>query len=278
MRYHHHHLLVACLTACLATLSQATSPPSTNGTVFILDDAPQYFAGTNAWWLGHLTSDDDVETATSGIASSGLRVVRIWGFGNVNVPTSEGVYYQLLDNTTGTISINYGPNGIGRLDSAISHAEKHDLKVVLPMLNNWDDLGGINTYCAYFGCNATTFYTNAAAQTAYQNYVSFIVNRYKDSPAIFAWELCNEPRCHNCSSDVIYNWATETSAHIKSLDSTHLVTLGDEGWFCEGGDGSYGKLVMLHRYIHTNTHEPKTRLTKSCSYSILLRRRRLIHP
>lgn len=235
------HNLFKLAVWSLASSCLAVSPPSTNGSVFVLDGKPQYFAGTNAWWLGHLTSDDDVETAVSEIVDSGLRVVRVWGFGNVNAPTSDGVYYQLLDNTTGTISINYGSNGIGRLDSAVQYAEKYGLKLVLPMLNNWDDLGGIATYCNLFQCNGTTFYTNTAAQTAYQNYISFVVNRYKDSPAIFAWELCNEPRCHNCSTDIIYNWAVETSAHIKSLDSAHLVTLGDEGWFCGGGDGSYGK-------------------------------------
>ena len=107
------------------------------------------------------------------------------------------------------------------------------------MLNNWDDLGGINTYCNVFNCNATTFYTTPAAQTAYQNYIQFIVNRYKSSSAIFSWELCNEPRCHGCSSSVIYDWASTTSAFIKSLDDSHMVTLGDEGWLCGGGDGSY---------------------------------------
>jgi endo-1,4-beta-mannosidase len=91
----------------------------------------------------------------------------------------------------------------------------------------------------YFGCNATTFYTNTEAQNAYKNYIAFVVNRYKSSPAVFSWELCNEPRCHGCDSSVITNWASETSAFIKSIDSTHMVTLGDEGWFCSGGDGSY---------------------------------------
>lgn len=231
--------LFGLLVSWLIAAPVASSPPSANGTVFELDGKAQYFAGTNAWWLGHLTSDADVDTATSEIAQSGLRVVRVWGFGNVNEATNEQVYYQLLDNVTNTISINYGVNGIGRLDSAIAHAEKYGLKVVLPFLNNWNDLGGINTYCAYAGCNATTFYTNAVAQSAYQSYISFVVNRYKNSPAIFAWELCNEPRCHGCSNDIIYNWASATSAYIKSLDPSHMVTLGDEGWFCEGGDGSY---------------------------------------
>ena len=69
------------------------------------------------------------------------------------------------------------------------------------------------------------------------------MNRYKNSSAIFAWELCNESRCHGCPTSTIYDWASSTSAYIKSLDPAHLVTLGDEGWIngsASGiGDGSY---------------------------------------
>jgi len=214
---------------------------SPSGRLFDIDGAVQYFAGTNAWWLGHLTSDDDLEVAMSEIASSGLKVVRVWGFGNVNVPTNESVYFQLLNATAGpsSSSINYGSNGIGRLDAVVASAEKYNVQLVLAMLNNWNDLGGINTYCNVFGCNATTFYQDAAAQQAYQNYIEFIVNRYKASSAIFSWELCNEPRCHGCNQSVIHDWASTTSAFIKSIDSGHMVTLGDEGWLCGGGDGSY---------------------------------------
>ncbi len=215
------------------------APPASQGTVFSLEGHTEYFVGTNAWWLGHLPSDADVEQSFMEIASTDLKVVRVWGFGNANSPADQDIYYQLLDNTTTTITINEGENGIPRLDSVIRLAEQYNVKLVLPLLNNWDDLGGIATYCNYFGCNATTFYTNTGAQTAYQNYIRYIVNRYKSSPAIFAWQLCNEPRCHGCDPSIITNWATTTSSLIKSLDPAHMVSLGDEGWFCSGGDGSY---------------------------------------
>lgn len=114
------------------------------------------------------------------------------------------------------------------------------MKLVLPMLNNWDDLGGINTYTNAFGGSATSFYTDAESQAAYKKYIEFIVNRYKYSSAIFAWELCNEPRCRGCDRSVITNWASTTSAFIKSLDPDHMVALGDEGWFYPPeSDGSY---------------------------------------
>jgi mannan endo-1,4-beta-mannosidase len=135
------------------------------------------------------------------------------------------------------------------IESTLEHTLTQTLQV-LNFLNNWNDLGGINTYCAVFGCNSTTFYTTPSAQAAYKHYIQFIINRYKSSPAIFAWELMNEPRCHGCNTSVIYNWAAETSAYIKELDPQHLITLGDEGWLCastsegtkgwyQGDDGSY---------------------------------------
>lgn len=90
-----------------------------------------------------------------------------------------------------------------------------------------------------YGGSHTTWYTNTAAQTQYPAYIKAVVSRYTTSTAVFAWELANEPRCAGCSTDVIYKWATDTSAYIKSLDSNHMVTLGDEGFNPSTGDGSY---------------------------------------
>ena len=119
-------------------------------------------------------------------------------------------------------------------------AEKYNLKLILPLLNNWEYPGGIGTYVTAFGGTSTSFYTNDKVQAAYKSWIKFIVNRYKDSPAIFSWELCNEPRCSGCDTSVIYNWASDISAYIKSLDPMHMVSLGDEGWLAPPyGDGSY---------------------------------------
>ncbi len=42
------------------------------------------------------------------------------------------------------------------------------------------------------GQSQVEFYTNPTVVNAFKSYVSEIVTRYKDSPAIFAWELANE--------------------------------------------------------------------------------------
>ena len=86
----------------------------------------------------------------------------------------------------------------------------------------------------YGDADKKAFYTSSASQTAYLKYVDFIVNRYKTSPAIFSWEICNEPQydcVENCDTTIITQWATNVSKHIKSQDPNHLVSLGDEGWF-----------------------------------------------
>ncbi|KAL4863200.1 mannan endo-1,4-beta-mannosidase B [Aspergillus spectabilis] len=241
--------LLLCLAGTLPSLV-ASSPhgrdniPRAVGRHFEIDGKVQYFAGTNCWWLGNLVNDFEVEQAISEIADTGYKVVRTWGFFGVNDPTNPGqpVYYQVLNQSLydGGLGINYGPNGIHRLDVVVSLAERYGLKLVLALMNNWNDFGGINIYSNAFGSNATTFYTDKAAQSAYRRYIKFIVDRYKDSPAIFAWELGNEPRCKGCDTSVIYNWAKDVSRYIKKLDKKHMVTLGDEGWLCPPeGDGTY---------------------------------------
>ncbi|KAI4216287.1 MAG: hypothetical protein LQ351_001297 [Letrouitia transgressa] len=217
-----------------------------------------YFAGKDK---SHLFTNDDVDTALDQICATGLKVLRVWGFGTTNdASKTQDVYYQVL-NSSGQY-FNYNTRngdrpsflcsflqrliepGIARLDYAVAAAEQRGIKLILPFLNNFDDLGGINTYSNVYGGDHNSFYTNAAAQKAFKKYIKFIVSRYKASPAVFSWELCNEPRCRGCSPDVVHNWAAATSAYIKSLDKKHPVCVGDEGWLqpstpVPNNDGSY---------------------------------------
>jgi len=121
----------------------------------------------------------------------------------------------------------------------VSSAESHGIKLIINFVNNWSDYGGMPAYNTYYGTNKTTWYTNTEVQTQYKAYIKAVVSRYSSSSAVFAWELANEPRCNGCPTSIVTTWATSISAYIKSLDSTHMVTLGDEGFMNGGGDGSY---------------------------------------
>src|SRR4051812_39781665 len=77
-----------------------------------------------------------------------------------------------------------------------------------------------------------------------------MVSRYAKSPAVFAWELANEPRCGadgtrnlprsaNCTTETLTSWADEMSTYIKSLDANHMVTTGTEGGFNRKSDDGF---------------------------------------
>ncbi|KAF3384799.1 putative mannan endo-1,4-beta-mannosidase F [Penicillium rolfsii] len=221
------------------SVSTSTVFPSTSGLNFTIDGKTSYYAGTNSYWIGFLANNADVDLVMQHLYDSGLRILRVWGFNDVNtIPSSGTVWFQHL--TAGTATINTGADGLQRLDYVVSSAEKHGIKLIINFVNNWSDYGGIAAYVSAFGGSATTWYTNTAAQAAYQTYIKAVVSRYISSPAIFSWELANEPRCNGCDPSVIYNWVKTTSAYIKSLDSKHMVCIGDEGFGLNvDSDGSY---------------------------------------
>lgn len=160
------------------------------------------------------------------LRDSGIRILRIWGFNDVNTEPAPGkVYFQLLQN--GIATINTGTLGLQRLDYVVAAAEKRDIKLIINFVNNWSDYGGINAYTTAFGGNSTSWYTSSEIQNVYRRYIKAVVSRYSQSSAIFAWELANEPRCNGCDTSVIYDWISSTSAFIKSIDPLHMVGIGD---------------------------------------------------
>ena len=96
------------------------------------------------------------------------------------------------------------------------------------------------------------FYTDERARDAYRRWAAYLIDRvntidgvvYRDDPAIFAWELANEPRCvigsefdsrDGWTTDTIVDWAEEMSAFIKERDPNHMVAVGDEGFLNDRG-------------------------------------------
>lgn len=162
----------------------------------------------------------------SHLKQSGLKVLRVWGFNDVNeIPTDGRVWFHHISD--GKSTINVGADGLQRLDYVVKSAETHDVKLIVNFVNNWGDYGGIAAYNAAFGGNSTSWYTDGASQKSYREYIKAVISRYKGSSAIFAWELANEPRCRGCDTSVIYNWVKSTSAYIKSLEPARMVCIGD---------------------------------------------------
>jgi mannan endo-1,4-beta-mannosidase len=235
-----------------------------SGTNFVLDGKPFYFGGTNNYYLiykSNLMVDDVLNDA----AAMNLRVIRSWGAidrgsldGSVpNVDGSgskDGIYFQYWDKAAGKPAYNNGADGLQKLDYVLAKAGQLGLKVTVVLTNNWKDFGGMDQYVTWYGLPYhDQFYTDARIKQDYKNWAAHLINRvnsitglrYRDDPAIFAWELANEPRCINankptsgtCTTTTITNWAAEMSAYIKQLDPNHMVAVGDEG-FLNWGRGS----------------------------------------
>lgn len=172
----------------------AASPfVETSGTSFILNGKDFYFAGTNNYYF-HYKSKKMVDDVFEDMKAMNLKVIRIWGF--LDGQPQENTVMQPRPGI-------YDESGFSKLDYAIYKAGQTGIKLVIPFVNNWDDFGGMNQYVRWFQADGhDAFYTHPDIKEAYKNYVSYMLNRvntyngvkYKDDPAIMAWELANEPR------------------------------------------------------------------------------------
>lgn len=238
------------------------------GTKFMCDGSPYYYGGTNCYYLIY-KSKTEVNNVIEDAAKMGIKVIRTWGHLDVGTKTGtvnssgyqvfqnnndgsgekDGVYFQYFDSQLKKPVVNEGADGLQRLDYAIAKAEKEDVKLLITFTNYWDAFGGMGQYVKWakeagISSNLTKedFYTNETLKGWYKAYINTLLNhtnpytgrKLKDEPGVFAWELSNEPRCSTdsgCKNNVIYNWAKEMSAYVKSIDPYHMVSVGDEGFY-----------------------------------------------
>ncbi len=225
------------------------------GPQLVLDGQPYRFAGTNNYYLMYKSQYmvDDVLTAA---ASSSFRVLRTWGSlenGDDDSDSTEdkgdGVYFQYWDGTQP--AFNDDADGLEHLDYVVAKAGQLGIRLVIPLVNNWGDFGGMDQYVAWRGGRTyhDQFYTDPVIRQWFTDWIAHLLNRtntitgvrYKDDPTILMWELANEPRCTGsgqfpaslfCGTQTVTNWANDISTFIKKIDRHHLVSVGDEGFYC----------------------------------------------
>lgn len=241
------------------------------GTKLKLNGGDFYFAGANSYSM--LYSERDAEEEFRVASSLGLNAIRMWGFWNGDDPQPEydaqGRVIQepvpgtdvwgrhVLQPSPGV----YNEEAFLKFDYVIYLANAHGIKLVIPLLNQWSEFGGLDQLLRWAGVefppppeghyaqeNAIKdlrgeFWTNEAAQQIYFDYVSYVLNRvntytgvaYKDDPAIMIWEVMNEPRfgpwLGDESGELVRAFLENAAKHIKSIDSNHLVATGEEGFF-----------------------------------------------
>ncbi|KAI3978665.1 hypothetical protein MKX01_015840 [Papaver californicum] len=211
---------------------------TTKNTQFLLNGAPFLFNGFNSYWMMHIAANPDERNKVSEVfhdaSAAGLTVCRTWAFtdgGDLALQISPGVYDERVFQA---------------LDFVISEAQRHGVRLILSLVNNYNDYGGRAQYAEWGKSagveikNDDDFYTDATLRQYYKNHVMRILSRvntitkiaYKDDPTIMAWELINEPRCESDDTGkIIQAWVQEMATYVKSIDSKHLLEIGMEGFY-----------------------------------------------
>src|SRR5215471_9690750 len=241
-------LLLAALGHMSARVAEAQASSAVikrAGRVFKLQGQEFRFAGANNYYLMYKSPfmvDDLLNTA----AAQGFTVIRARASidvgnadGSNSVSGSDGradgaVYFQLWGGAGP--AYNDGATGLQHLDYVIAKAGQLGIKLVIPLVNNWKDFGGIDQYVRWRnGQFHDQFYTDATIRAWFKAWIAHLLTgvRYKDDPTIMAWELANEPRCGgsgvyptsaSCNTQTLIGWADEMSHYVKTQSPQQLLT------------------------------------------------------
>jgi mannan endo-1,4-beta-mannosidase len=230
-----------------------------SGTNFTLNGEPFYFAGANAYYLWY-RPNTIVDEALEDIVAMNLTVVRTWGFcdGTQCDQDTGGYAFQ---SSAGS----YKASTFQKFDYILNKSKSLGIRLIIPLVNNWNDFGGMNQYVTWCGLpHHDYFYNSSCAKDNYTNYVNYFLNwqnsitgvKYKDDPTILAWELANEPRAQtNTSGELARAWIEEMSNYIRSIDSKHLITTGEEGWWGNENEGvNFTKNCLVGNISYCSFH------------------------
>ncbi|KAK6932822.1 Glycoside hydrolase, family 5 [Dillenia turbinata] len=161
-----------------------------------------YINGWNSYWLMEesvwKSSRSKVSEMLKRGSQMGMSVCRTWAFSDGDGPNalqiSPGVFNERV---------------FQGLDYVIVEARKHGIRLILSLVNNLNAFGGKDQYVRWaqkagynVSSSSDSFFSHPVVKDFYKAYVKAIVTRknslsgvkYSEEPAIFAWELMNEPR------------------------------------------------------------------------------------
>ena len=264
-------LLLITSFALRTTGAQPSTFVTRSGNRLFVDGHPFYFLGTNAYYLLEEAARGDTTTVRSLFETAralGMTVIRTWGFHD----SSDSLNRSVIQFRPGV----YNENALRGLDYVIEQARLSNVRLIIALVNNWDDYGGMNQYVRWragsqpmvmpqsknrysasdrartvsgqlgrsyqfaisdqFGHD--DFYNDEIIKGWFKAYIETVLNRvntltgvaYKDEPAIFGWELANEPRSSDRSTTGITDWIREMSIFVKTISRNQLIGSGEEGF------------------------------------------------
>lgn len=244
---------------------------------FVRDGKPFYYIGAN-YWSGPLLAS----TAACGdrerlmhdldvLQAAGVSNLRVLAGSDENSEKNRSII-PYLQSEPGVLN----PDLLTGLDWFMAELGKRKMTAVLYFNNHCPWSGGYTYYVkkatgieppAYgtpdYGKYAGLFVKLREPQELFLNYVKMMVSRtnsitgipYKDDPAIFSWQISNEPRAFADSLHPRFvALMHETAELIHSIDPNHMISTGMEGrQGCENEPEEYEQ-VHAHPLISYLTY------------------------
>lgn len=266
MRYKFAFLLTAIIMVAAVGFSGCSQENSAANFVyvenghFIRDGEPYYFIGANLWYGTILASEGEggdrerLHRELDELKALGIDNLRIL----VGSDGDHGVHSKAEPTLQKAPGV-YNDTLLHALDYLMVELGKRDMQAVLYLNNSWEWSGGYSQYLMWTGHGTAPlpnidgwvpfrdyvaqFVRSDEAKEIFANYVRDIVGRtntitgvaYKDDPAIFSWQIGNEPRAFSTDNKELFaEWILDVAKLIKSIDSNHMVSTGSEGKYgCE---------------------------------------------
>ena len=143
-----------------------------------------------------------------------------------------------------------GINGVARM---VHWAETHSQLLVLSLADGPGFCNESDGRVGGEGSGKSEAWYAGGYKTRYLPWLQTVVTRFKNSSAIGMWELMNEPG--GASNETIRAFLDDAAAHVKAIDSVHLVLSGSQAEYVRGTtDFAYAHagpnidVASLHEY------------------------------
>lgn len=284
------HLLTPLLGALVLSLLGCRHEPPVrfsrveNGRFTGPDAAPGYFVGANFWYGALLAAEGPscdrgrLCRELDRMQRAGIRNLRVLVGSEGNTGVLSKVE-PILQTAPGV----YDDKALDGLDYVLAELGKRGMQAVLYLTNAWEWSGGYCQYLEWSGRGTYPIPGQAGWETflAYvqqfheaeatdscklllEEHIRHIVSRtnrytgrpYHDDPAIFSWQIANEPRAFSEENkERFFAWIARTAKLIKQLDPNHMVSTGSEGEVgCERDLALWRRIHALPEIDYANIH------------------------
>ena len=251
---------------------------------FIRNGEPYYFVGTNFWYGAILGSEGEGGNRERLVRE--LDFMKSHGIDNLRVLVGgegeNGLLGKIEPNLQPEPGL-YNDDVLAGLDFLMMELGKRGMTAVLYFNNAWEWSGGYTQYVAWanntpvlvprvdgwFSYNAFAgeFVRNERAKELFFNHLRHIITRtnrytglkYTEDPAIFSWQICNEPRAFSSkeqdNKEAFAEWIAASAKLIRSLDPNHMISTGSEGFYgCEWDMALCERIHALDEISYINCH------------------------